>query len=154
MKGKISKVWENRLDDGRSYLTLSINGERYNVWDKKYFGGLREGETVSYEFTRKGKYNNISSISKAEADQESRQNGNGFNGNGLDPASRKDLEIVRMSCLKTALSATQDLTDLTLNEKADTIIDVARRFESYVTDFDEFDPEIGDDDDDPKKPPK
>ncbi len=43
-----------------------------------------------------------------------------------------------MSCLKTALYATQDLIDLPLDEKADKIVEVAKKFESYVTDFGEF----------------
>jgi|GEM_PF-642556 len=156
MKGTISKIWENKLDDGRTYMTLSIDGERYNVWDKKYFGNLNEGDSVSFNFSQKGKYKNISAISKADAnpnaetDSNGRQSYNGHNGNGFDHAFRKDLEIVRMSCLKTALSATDDLIDLPLDEKADTIIDVAKKFESYVTDFKEFLSPPAEENDEPK----
>ena len=145
MKGKIEKIWRNELDDGRVYATLSIDGTRYNLWDKKYLNNLKEGDTVDYEFRKSGKYNNIKSISKANGNPKAESNSkaklpyNGLNNNGIDQQLKKDLEIVRMSCLKTAaLYITQDMIDLPLDKKADTIVDVARKFESYVTDFGDF----------------
>ncbi len=145
MKGKIAKIWMNNLDDGRTYATLSINGERYTLWDKKYLNSLKEGDTVSYDFKQSGKYKNIKSISKVNANPKDESNSkaklpyNGLNNNGIDQQLKKDLEIVRMSCLKTAaLYITQDMIDLPLDKKADTIVEVAKKFESYVTDFEDF----------------
>jgi len=40
---KNSEDVENKLNDGRAYTTLSIDGERYNLWPSKYSGKFNEG---------------------------------------------------------------------------------------------------------------
>jgi len=128
------------LNDGRTYATLSINGERYNLWDKNYLNNLKEGDKVDYDFKQSGKYKNIKNISKVNSNPKTNTTYNGLDNNGIDPSFKKDLEIVRMSCLKSAIYATRESDGLDLDERADTVIDVARKFENYVTDFEEFFP--------------
>lgn len=139
MKGKISKIWHNKLDDGRTYDTLSIDGERYNLWNKEYLGKLKEGDMLEYEFTKKGKYKNIQKLTIQEqtehntpdADKEEQKT-------YLNPMIKKEREIARMSCIKSAIYAVGQLVDLDVDEKTDKIIDVAKKFEKYITDFSEF----------------
>lgn len=138
MKGKITKRWINKLDDGKKYEVLSINGERYAIWDERYLNSFKEGDTVSYDFSEKGKYKNIDNIAKVEPEPKKSTKYESLNTKIITPAYRKDRQIVRMSCLKNAIFATQDMIDIDLNKKTDTIVDVARKFEDYITNFDDL----------------
>ena len=139
MKGKIDKIKINNLADGRKYATLSINGETYNLWNAQYLDRLKEGDIISYNFTQKGRYKNIGNILKVESGQKTDiPKQSGLNMSIIPPAYRKDIQIARLSCLKSAIYATQDLIDVDLDKKTDTIIAVARKFEKYITDFGEI----------------
>jgi len=140
MKGKIEKIWENKLDDGRTYETISVNGIRYNIWNEEYFGKLKTGDNVEFNFQEKGKYKNIQDISVQKRPQESqnreikKQEPKSY----INPMIKKDRQIARMSCLKSALYLTQDLAAFDVEQKTDKIIDIAKKFEKYITDFSDF----------------
>ena len=94
MKGKISKMWINKLDDGKRYAVLSINGERYALWDEQYLNSFKEGDTVSYDFSEEGKYKNIDNIAKIQPEPEKKKEYKPLDANLLNPAFKKD----RCSC--------------------------------------------------------
>ena len=140
MKGKISKIWINRLDDGRTYATLSINGERYTLWDKKYIDSLKEGDVIKYEFKQAGRFKNIKNISKLQKIKDAESIGYSA-GMPSDYDLRKDREIVRMSCLKSALYMTRDFLEMSIEERVAKAISVARQFEKYITEDDFLKPD-------------
>jgi len=137
MKGKISKIWINKLDDGRTYATLLINGRKYTSWEQDHYQNLKKGDVVEYEFRQAGNFKNIKSIALTDSKNEPTGDiySQYFEENGLDLELIKNREIVRMSCLKSALYATQTLTELDIDERAETAIEMAKKFEQYITDF-------------------
>jgi len=91
MKGIIERIYPNKLQDGREYLTLQIGGSKYSVWDKKYFGILEEGMPVDFKFKSSGKYLNISEI---EVDPNHKPGDNG-NKNPFNYPNHRDLQILK-----------------------------------------------------------
>ena len=139
MRGTIEQIWENKTRSGKEYRTVQINGERYNIWDNKYFSHLQEGEDIEYDFRKSGNYRHITDmkLSGGNGPESSyrnppRQSNN--NGGNSGPSS-KDRQIARMSCLK---SASEILAPVQLDPtaKRDQVIDTARFFERYVFDDD------------------
>jgi hypothetical protein len=66
---------------------------------------------------------------------------NGFNNglnNGIDHGLKKDREIVRMSCIKSAIYLTKDFGGMDLDDRAESVVEVARKFERYVTDVEDL----------------
>ena len=122
MRGTIEQVWENESKKGQKYLTVQVGGERYSVWDDKYFDALQEGVTVDYDFRQSGNFKNMTDIEPV-----------GGNGNGLPQyqPNGKARQIARMSCLK---SASEILAPVQLDPdaKKDLTIETARFFERYV----------------------
>ncbi len=122
MRGTIEQIWENESRKGQKYLTVQVGGERYSVWDDKYFDTLQEGITIDYDFRQSGNFKNMTDIQPA-------------NGNGNElPQYRpngKDRQIARMSCLK---SASEILAPVQLDPdaKKNLTIETARFFERYV----------------------
>jgi hypothetical protein len=127
MRGIIDQVWENDSRNGQKYLTVEIGGERYSVWDSKYFDILAPGATIDYEIKQSGKFRNLTDVTPVGDNHE------------LPPyqPNHKDRQIARMSCLK---SASEILAPVQLEPEAKKkkVIDTARFFERYVfeEDFD------------------
>lgn len=119
MKGEIEKIWDNESRNGERYLGLSVNGQRYTLWEEKYFDKLQEGDVIDFEWKKSGKYRNITTI-----------NMNDDNG---DFVERKHESIIRMSCLKSASELIAG-SDLESGKRADVALDFARKFEKYVKD--------------------
>lgn len=143
MKGKISKMWINSLGDGRTYATLQIGEDRYQLWDQEQIKSISQGDTIEYDFSKSGRYKNISKLTKVMASKKKPEEEHAsiiplYKGK-LDRETIKSREIVRMSCLKSALYASSDLIDYEFDEKTDKIIEVAKKFEKYITDFGEMD---------------
>lgn len=127
-RGKIEHIWQNDLPDGRTYLSLTIEGEKYSLWDKKYFDKLKEGQVVDFEFKRSGDYNNITEIDidsfmNFPEQQERKSNPH---------PNQKDQQIMKMSCLKSACYLVRDVCS-DIDRKVDLTLDVARQFEKYLT---------------------
>ena len=119
MRGIIENVWENESKNGKEYLTVQIEGERYSVWDKKYFDQLHEGLEIEYDVRESGNFKNINDIRPVE-----RSNQAGHYNN------HKDKQITRLSCLKSASEICAPL-HMELDTKRDTVIDTARFFERF-----------------------
>ena len=116
MKGKIEAIEIRDLEDGRSYASLVIDGEKYSLWDKDMMQRLREGDIVQYEWKQSGNFRNITSIEPE---------------NDRNYLSEKDRTIVRMSCLKSA-SEILSTAQLEIEKKGDFALEMAKYFEKYV----------------------
>lgn len=119
MKGEIEKIWDNESRNGQRYLGISVDGERYTLWEEKYFDKLKEGDIIDFEWKKSGKYKNITKIN--------------MNNDDNDFMERKQENIIRMSCLKSAseLIAGSDLEPV---KRADMALDFAGKFEKYIRD--------------------
>ncbi|RKY67595.1 MAG: hypothetical protein DRQ24_12660 [Candidatus Latescibacterota bacterium] len=120
MRGKIERIWENQTKDGEKYWVLSIDGKNYSVWDPAVLEGLSEGMEVEYEFRRSGKYNRITDLKKLDTSQQ-----------GPDVENPRDLKIIRMSCLRSAVEVLSGYGS-ELEERIEKTLEVSRRFERYV----------------------
>jgi hypothetical protein len=130
MKGIIERIDHKELGDGREYLSFQISGNRYSVWDKKYFGQFTEGMPVDFKFKKSGKYLNISEI-EHDPDYKPGNNGNG-NNNLFNYPNQRDLQILKTSCLKCATYLVNGVP-LDVDKKVDLALDVAKRLEKYLT---------------------
>lgn len=84
MKGTIEQIWENESKNGQQYLTVQIDGERYSVWDTKYFDQLHEGAEIEYQFRQSGNFRNITEVSNpAQSEQQREQQSHLLAGNLL-----------------------------------------------------------------------
>lgn len=136
MKGKISKIWINKLDDGRTYATLMIGGRKYTTWDQSHYQSLKKGDVIDFDYKKAGNFKNIKSLSVIGEEKPTNDPFQQYiNEYGPDLDLIKNREIVRMSCLKSAIYATGDLSELDIDERAETTIEIAKRFEQYITDF-------------------
>ncbi|MFX0205007.1 MAG: hypothetical protein ACFFDT_03410 [Candidatus Hodarchaeota archaeon] len=117
MKGRIEKIWDNESRNGQRYLGVSIDGQRYTLWEEKYFDQLQEGDVIDFEWKKSGRFRNITKINMNEED-------NNF-------AVKRHKDIVKMSCLKSASELIAG-TDVEADKRADMAIDFARKFEDYM----------------------
>lgn len=132
MRGTIEQVWENESRRGRKYLTVQMNGERYSIWDSKYFDTIHEGATIDCQLKQSGDFRHLTDIQLADG------NGNG-NGSSTYQPNNKDRQIARMSCLKSA-SEILSPVQLDPDAKKQLTIDTARFFERYVFEDNSDDP--------------
>jgi hypothetical protein len=119
MRGTIEKLWEREDRNGRRYFLLEIGGQRYSLWDEDLMDGLGEGIPVEYQWKQAGKYRNLTSVKR---DGRYRP---------LPGPERRDRDMVRMSCLKSAASLLSS-SDLPPDEKGDVTLDLAKQFEKYI----------------------
>ena len=124
MRGVVEQVWENESRNGQPYLTVQINGERYTVWDTKYFDQLREGAEIEYEFRQSGNFKNITEVRSPSEEQQPQTYQND-----------RDRQITRLSCLKSAAEILAP-AQLDPDTKRQLVIDTARVFERYVNEDD------------------
>ena len=128
MKGTIEQVFENESKNGQRYMTVQIGGERYSVWDQKYFDHMQQGAEIEYDFRQSGNFRNITQVSAPSAEPD--------NGNGTPTYHNgRDRQITRLSCLKSAAEIISP-AQLTPDVKRDLVIDTARVFERYVAEND------------------
>jgi hypothetical protein len=127
MKGTIEQVFENESKNGQKYMTVQIGGERYSVWDHKYFDQMQQGAEIEYDFRQSGNFRNITEV-RAPQQAEPTENGPTYH-NG------RDRQITRLSCLKSAAEIISP-AQLTPDVKRDLVIDTARIFERYVAEDD------------------
>ena len=120
MKGLIDQLWENHNRKGQRYLVLEITGERYSLWDEALMDNLDEGLVVEYEWKQSGKYKNITSIDPEPAYSASVR------------TERRDRDMVRMSCLKSAASLLAP-SSIDSDQRGGLTLQLAREFEKYVT---------------------
>lgn len=120
MRGYIEQVWENESRNGQKYLTVQINGEKYSVWDAKYFDQLQEGLEIEYEFRHSGNFKHLTDVRPVKG-QESQD---------YKPSSR-EIQIARLSCLKSASEILAPV-HMDIEDKEELVIELAKRFERYV----------------------
>jgi len=126
MKGVIEEMYINTSRSGKDYLTLVIDGEKYFLWDKKYFNGLEEGKEINYDWSQNGKFKRITNIDyDHEPSQEPTQKVEPL------PIDRKTMQMVRMSSLKSASVILQN-AQLAPEQKSELTLDLARKFEKYI----------------------
>lgn len=132
MTGIIEKRTEHVTNDGAKYLRLKIGDLFYTLWSSSLFDVAQEGLQVEFMSTEKPSGNgngqvfrNINSLTPIATPAAPKP----------QPASNnstsKDLQISRMSCLKTAM----DFFRLQAREHTPTIdevIDMADEFVDYV----------------------
>ena len=126
MLGKIEKVWENEAQNGQPYIVVSIEGQRYSLFDKDFLGKLQEGDVVEYDWKKAGKFRNIRNLERVEFQPQ------------LSAIPDKDRQILRMSCVKSASTIFSDL-QAEPQQKVDLTLSAARQFERYITE-DDHDP--------------
>ena len=105
MRGTIEQIWDNETSNGKPYRTVQISGQRYNIWDNKYFDMLQKGEDIEYDFRQSGNYRHITEmrISGGNGPGSYRNNHPNSNSKGGNSGhNNKDRQIARMSCLKSA----------------------------------------------------
>ena len=124
MKGVIEKVWENQDRKGRSYLVVEIGGDRYSLWNGNLMDKIEEGMVVEYDWKQSGRYKNLTSIEPDDVFSASAK------------AHKRERDIVRMSCLKSA-SGLLSSADIDLEKKGDLTLELAKRFENYITEEDQ-----------------
>lgn len=117
MKGTVEKIWENKSRAGQKYLALSIDGQKYSLWEEKYFDQIHEGEVVDFDWKKSGKFRNITRIAPIDED-------NFY-------SDKRQRSIIRMSCLRSASELLSD-SGIELDKKPDLTIEVARKFEKYI----------------------
>jgi hypothetical protein len=120
MKGIVDKIWENSTSNGKKYWVVQVGDERYSVWDPDLLEGLCEGDQIDYEWRKSGGYKKITSLTRYEPQEVS-----------LTQTERKNEQIVRMSCLRTAgeiLACEQ----LDIKRKIEKVLDTSKIFEKYV----------------------
>jgi hypothetical protein len=116
-RGIIEEIEERESKNGQSYLAITIDGERYSLWDKKYFEQINEGDLVAYKWKQSGNFKNITEIERMENDL------------SLDIRERK---LTRMGCLKYAIELASALNELDANDRIGYAIEAAQAFERYV----------------------
>ena len=124
MKGVVEKLWDNQDKKGRRYLVLEIGGERYSLWDEDLMSGLEEGLVVEYEWKQSGKYKNLTAIELEPSYSASAR------------ANRKDRDMVRMSCLKSATTLFSS-AEIEPGERGSITLELAKKFEKYINGSDE-----------------
>lgn len=117
MKGRIEKIWDNESRNGQRYLGISIDGQRYTLWEEQYFDQLQEGDVIDFEWKKSGRFKNITEIK--------------YNNEENNYPEKKLKSIIRMSCLKSASELISD-SDVETGKRADMAIDFARKFEDYI----------------------
>jgi len=117
MKGRIEKIWDNESRNGQRYLGLTIDGQRYTLWEDQYFDQLQEGDVIDFEWKKSGRFKNITEIK--------------YNNEDNNYPEKKLKSIIRMSCLKSASELISD-SDVETGKRADMAIDFARKFEDYI----------------------
>jgi len=133
MKGVIDRIFENTTKKKMPYWVLSIGGENYSVWDKKFMEGLQEGATVEYEWVASGDFKKVTEIRKIDMEP------------GLERAEKaynRNQQIVRMSCIKSATVLVSNF-EAHPDEKGTITLGLARKFEDYVTDREEKEEDSG-----------
>ena len=122
MRGVIEKIWENKTQNNKRYHVVEIGGEKYSVWDSALMEGITEGARVEYDWKKSGNFKKITGLQKIDESQMSE----------AYQSDRKSREIIRISCLRSASELLYGLY-FDPDEKAEKALDIARRFERYVS---------------------
>jgi len=62
MKGVIDKIEKKQTKNNKDYYLLTVDGERYSVWEAKLIKGLSEGDQVEFEWDKSGDFKKMTSL--------------------------------------------------------------------------------------------
>lgn len=108
----------------KTAYSIKVNGTNYSTFQKP---NCSEGDTVEFEFTRRGNYCNIKkdTLNKLDVPKQAVQSG-GDSGGG-NKASRSAEELNRIDALKLAMEVRGKKTDPM------EIIKIAQTFDKYIS---------------------
>lgn len=118
-RGVIEGIEQRRTRKGEHYLVLTIDGERYSLWNKDYFDQVQEGDVVAYKWRESGDFKKLVEIERL--------------GNDLELRERR---LTRMGCLKYAIELAASFFDSDPNRKVEFALEAAERFERYIMGLD------------------
>ena len=123
MQGTVSNIWHNQRADGSEYWVVSIDGQRYSVWEKSTIDGVREGDAVEFAFTNSGRYRKLTAIKSTKSSTASHED-------GLQSSS-ESLQTVKMNCLRAAAAMIKDAA-ISPEQKVSLAIGMARGLEDHI----------------------
>lgn len=127
MRGKLEKI-EERGKGEKRYWMISIDGDNYSVWKPEYLEGLEVGSTVDYEFSRKGRFRNITDLRVASGDAPAQaESGPPVESEGFVP---NDL-ITNMTSLKYAAMTMQNAEGDPV-DKAVKTLEISEVYKAYM----------------------
>lgn len=138
MKGTIDTVQVKVAKNGNRFVSLSIEGCRYAIWDPGLAERYRPGDIVEYKFEQKGRFADLTYINLLERPETPPAKSEQRDQDDLDLfvpyEEKKDRQIARMSCLKSAATLVSNYASM--ESDLDTLIkyaiDVSKTFEKYV----------------------
>lgn len=127
MKGRVEGIWQNKDRRGRDFWILDVAGEQYSVWDRKFIQDLVQGDEIELLWTEAGRYKNVTKIVRLGT----QPNGHAPPPTPIPSVDPKSLQIIRMSCLRSAadLLARSSLIPETKKQRT---LEIAKDFEEYV----------------------
>lgn len=111
MKGNIELI-EDKSDKTKDLKRLRIDGIFYSFFGKL---NVKEGDTVDFEYTEKGKYKTIVLLEQAAPEP-----------------SAKDKSIMRQTALKCACMAYHINENSSVQDQVQTILKIADTFEKHL----------------------
>lgn len=113
--GIVEGIEQKKTRKGEQYLLVTINGERYSLWDEDYFDQFREGDLVAYKWRESGDFKKIVEIERI-----------------TDELERRERTLTRMGCLKYAVELAASALNLEESKKVAFALETAAAFERYV----------------------
>jgi len=125
MRGTIEGIVERTSRSGRRYWLVTIDGDRFYAWEPNHARPFSSGEMVEYEWKESSKgYRSIANMERIVDDSDANEPSH-------PQIDRRDMRIVRMSCLRSAAEVLQSYGRDGV-EVDETVLDMAREFERYI----------------------
>jgi len=118
---------QSHEDSGREFIVVHVGGDKdqhkFSCWKPELFSEFRQGTSVQFKYTQKGKWRNIVEV-ESDTDGDSR-------GVGKAGLLSKDELIVRQSSVATASRVVNTLED-DYEKATQVILTMAEAFEGWV----------------------
>ena len=124
MKGVVEEISRETSKKGDNYLRVKVGGEKYSVWDEKYFDLFHEGDTIEFEYKESGQWKNIVDLTVPGSGNEELSEREQY-------LRTRDRQIARMSCVKSVAYVLANLDSDAESKGAETL-SLAKIFEKYV----------------------
>ncbi|MFQ6133686.1 MAG: hypothetical protein ACE5R4_16715 [Armatimonadota bacterium] len=131
--GVVSNIAERKSANGGSYTVLDLAGEPKGFFDwgrHVEAAGVSVGDTVRVEHNG-GEFPRMQGLKKLASSCGGKSEGENAETNRAAAASGRDRQIVRMSCLKTAVELLGQ-SELDYETKELQVVDLAKRMEQWV----------------------
>ncbi len=141
--GQIEDIEVKFSRRGKRYATVTIDGQIYSAWDKDFVKTYHVGDKIQFTYEMNGKFANIKDVELIEPAKERPPLVEGKEGPPagdddidafLEYDTRKNRQIARLSCLRSATSiiTSANQGEMDLETMAKYTIDLSRTFEKYV----------------------